>query len=170
MMISKKIYVAILWLICSFGAVSVQADAIILDIGAKSNHLIKGDFNEEHNWYGIGYRFVEKDDYSIQVKGAQFINSYNDNTKFLALTGIYTPIQIYKVKIGISGSIGYQDGYYVNKEGTVHSSNAKRLGIGDKSILVLYSLYGELDNLLFNYTYIPGSVEAITFGMKVIEW
>jgi hypothetical protein len=148
-----------------------KADALIVDIGAKSDHLIEGDFNEKnHNWVGVGYRFIEKEEYSVQVKGVSFVNSYYEPTKFVAVTGIYTPIVWKDIKLGITGSVGWQEGYYINKEGTVHPNKAKTLGLSNKSVLVLYSLYGELDNIIVNYTYIPESVQAITIGVKAIEW
>lgn len=159
--------ILIMALICSV----ISADSLIVNLGAKSDHLIKGEFNEEnHNWLGLGYRFIEEDKYSVQVEGVSFVNSYYDDTKFVALTGVYTPIKWKDIKLGISGSIGYQEGYYVTSQGTVHPSRAKRLGMSNTSILVLYTLYAELDNLVVNYTYIPESVQAITFGFKVIEW
>ena len=160
-------YILVLALVFS----SLFSNSLILDIGANSNHLVKGNFNEKHSWKGIGYRFIEKDKYSVQVKYVSFVNSYFDDTEFLAIQGIYTPFVYKKVKLGISGSIGGQKGYYVTrKDGTVNPSSAKRLGIENKSILILYSLYAEFDNVVFNYTYIPGSVEAMTIGFKAVEW
>ena len=158
-------------ILVSIMAIALLAQSLIVDIGARSDHLIEGDFNEKnHNWLGLAYRFVEEDKYSVELKGVSFVNSYYDDTEFYALTGIYTPIKYKDIKLGISGSIGYQKGYYVNQEGTVHPSNAKRLGISNESILVLYSIYGELDNIVINYVYIPDSVQAISFGFKAIEW
>ena len=151
-------------------SIGLFADSINIDVGAKSDHLIEGDFNEEHSWKGIGYRFIENDKYCTQIEYANFINSYNDATEFIALTGIYAPFKYKGVRFGISGSIGYQRGYYVNLGVTVHPDRAKRLGIGNESILILYSIYGELDNLVLNYTYIPNSVEAIRVGFKAVEW
>lgn len=147
--------------------VSLIADSLILDIGAKSNHLIKGSFNEQHEWKGIGYRFIGEDSYNVQGKYVEFTNSYSDDTKFIAVTGIYTPINYKGLKLGVSGSLGYQRGYYVSKQGTHYPSDAKRLGISNKSILVLYSLYGEYSNIIVNYTYIPNSVQACTLGIKI---
>ena len=42
-------------------------DNVIITLGAKSDHLVEGNFNErEHNWFGIDYRFIENEDYSVQ--------------------------------------------------------------------------------------------------------
>ena len=148
-----------------------KADSILVGIGAKSDHLIEGEFNEEnHNWLGLAYRFIEEDKYSVQFEGVSFVNSYYEPTKFVAITGIYTPIKWRDVKLGITGSIGYQKGYYVNREGTVHPSNAKRLGMSNESVLILYSIYAEIDNIVLNYVYIPDSVSAVSIGFKAIEW
>jgi len=153
------------------GITHAKADSLIGYYGAKSNHLVEGKFNEtNHNWKGLGYRFVENDKYSVQGDYVEFINSYYEPTKFIAITGIYTPLTYKSWKLGLSGSIGYQEGYYVSKEGAMNPTTGKRLGIDNRSILLLYSFYAELDNIIINYTYIPDSVEAISFGFKAMEW
>jgi hypothetical protein len=152
-------------------AISLSANSLIVNVGAKSDHLVKGEFNESnHNWLGLGYRFIEKDKYSVQIETVKFVNSYYEPTKFVALTGIYTPIKIGDVKLGVSLSTGWQDGYYVNHKGTHHPKIAKELGLDNSSLLFLYSLYAEVDNIVINYTYIPNSVQACTVGFKAIEW
>ena len=161
----KKAFIAIS-LLFSF----CLADSINIDFGAKSNHIAKGEFNEDHNWLGLSYRFIEEDKYSLQVEGVKFINSYNTPTKFIAVTGIYTPLKYKDIKFGISGSVGYQKGYCVSLKGTKNCSEQELKDGSNKSLLFLYGLYAELDNFFLTYTYIPNSVEAVRFGFKALEW
>ncbi len=167
----KWLMATILAVLCTVGvSTDLQADAIIVDLGAESKHLIEGDFNEKHSWVGVGYRFIERDKYSVQVKYVDFVNSYADSTQFAAITGIYTPIKYKGIKLGLAGSIGYQKGYFVDSTGTYTASQGEKLGLDNRSILLLYSFYAELDNLIINYTYIPNAVKAVTVGVKVVEW
>ena len=138
------------------------ADSINIKAGSKVSHIAKGEWNEDNRLLGIEYQLND----NFIVEHSRFINSYGRPTQFTMVTGQYLPLEYKDFKIGAGLSVGHQDGYCRKGWRTRQCKD----GMDDTSFIALPFLVAEIDNFIIRYTYIPNSVEIMTFGFKAVEW
>jgi len=153
-----------LFFILSLLSLVVYADKLSLDLYAISHHLKAKNRNENHQWRGISYTFLEKENYQLKLEYSNFINSFYNKTQIIALTDTY---MIYKNYFGLSGSIGYQKGYKMDDFGSIGKDTKNK---DDKSFIFLYYFYFQFKKVYITYTYVSKSVEALRVGMIVLSW
>lgn len=138
------------------------ADSVNVKVGSKVDHIAKGEWNEDNKLLGIEYQHND----SVILEYSEFVNSYGKDTKFTMVSLQYLPLEYKKAKIGAGISLGYQEGYCHKGFATTRCKD----GMEDTSPLALYYATTEIDNFIIRYTYIPNSVEIMTFAFKAIEW
>lgn len=150
-------------IIVGLASAYLKADSINIKAGSKVHHIAKGEWNEDNRLVGIEYQFND----NLIIEHSSFINSYGKPTQFTMVTGQYLPLEYKEFKIGAGLSVGYQDGYCHKNFDTIRCENDT---MDDTSFIALPFLVAEIDNFIIRYTYIPNSIEIMTFGFKAIEW
>jgi hypothetical protein len=140
----------------------LKADSINIKAGSKVSHMAKGEWNEDNRLFGLEYQFND----NFIFEHSRFINSYGKPTQFTMVTGQYLPLQYKELNIGAGVSVGHQDGYCHKNFNTRQCKQ----GMDDTSLIALPYFIIEIDNFIIRYTYIPNSVEIMTFGFKAFEW
>ena len=154
----KKILLTILL------ATIVNADSFSITGLAFSKHK-DTNFNEKHNWIGFKYKFKESEHYDLYIEGADFKNSFGDDTKFLVAGVAYYPLVIDDFKMGITLNAGYQRGYCING----YQPTSCKVDSKNKSLFALPSFIVKYNRVSISFLKIP-AVTVARLELELFKW
>lgn len=120
-------------------------DSLHITGGAFSKHK-DSNMNGTHNWIGAEYKFYKNNGLELGVEVANFKNSFNDNTKMIAVNATYFPFVYNRFEFGVAAAIGYQEGYCIKDFEAVEC----KVGDENTSLMFLPSVAIKANNLILD--------------------